>query len=228
MAVKRTPKPTGGTSGRRRGRPAVLSRDLVLAAALRLVDEQGIERLTMRRLGAELGVDPMAIYHYLPDKSALFDGLIGRVFAEVEAPPPTGDWKQDLTALGAAFRQTLLAHANALPLLATRPPITEAAFELIEAAIGTLRDGGFSEQDAADGVDCLGRLVIGHALAEAATPPGDVGGGEVQHVEAQRTLPPERFPHLAAVERANVSHDPGRLFSLALEGLILSLGQRAP
>jgi TetR/AcrR family transcriptional regulator, tetracycline repressor protein len=200
----------------------------VLAGALRLVDEQGIERLTMRRLGAALGVDPMAIYHYLPDKSALFDGLIEHVFAEVEAPPPTGDWKQDLTALSAAFRETLLAHANALPLLATRPPITEAAFELVEAAIGTLRDGGFSEQDAADGVDCLGRLVIGHALAEAATPPGDVGGGEAQHVEAQWTLPPERFPHLAAVQRANVSHDPERLFSLALEGLILSLAERAP
>ena len=228
MAVKRARELTEGMPARPRGRPAVLSRDLVLAGALRLVDEQGIERLTMRRLGAELGVDPMAIYHYLPDKSALFDGLIERAFAEVEAPPPTGDWKQDLTALGAAFRQTLLAHANALPLLATRPPITEAAFELVEAAIGTLRDGGFSEQDAADGVDCLGRLVIGHALAEAATPPGDVGGGEVQHVEAQRTLPPERFPHLAAVERANVSHDPERLFSLALEGLILSLAQRAP
>lgn len=200
----------------------------MLAGALRLVDEQGIERLTMRRLGTELGVDPMAIYHYLPDKSALFDGLIERVFAEVEAPAPTGDWKQDLTALGAAFRETLLAHANALPLLATRPPITEAAFELVEVAIGTLRNGGFSEQDAADGVDCLGRLVIGHALAEVATPPGDVGGGEAQHVEAQRALPPERFPHLAAVERANVSHDPERLFRLAVEGLILSLAQRAP
>ena len=228
MAVKRTRKLSEGTPARPPGRPAVLSRDLVLARALRLVDEQGIERLTMRRLGAALGVDPMAIYHYLPDKSALFDGLIECVFAEVDVPPPTGDWKQDLTALGAAFRETLLAHANALPLLATRPPITEAAFELVEAAIGILRDGGFSEQDAADGVDCLGRLVIGHGLAEAATPPGDVGGGEVQHVEAQRTLPPERFPHLAAVERANVSHDPDRLFSLALDGLILALAQRAP
>src|SRR5215218_9466151 len=146
MAVKRTCKLTEGTPARPPGRPAVLSRDLVLAGALRLVDEQGIERLTMRRLGAALGADPMAIYHYLPDKSALFDGLIERVIAEVEAPPPTGDWQQDLTALGAAFRETLLAHAKALPLRATRPPSTEAAFELVEAALGTLRDGGFSEQ----------------------------------------------------------------------------------
>lgn len=227
MPVKSSREPPGRAARRRPGPPATVSRERILTAALRIVDEQGLGRLTMRRLGAELGVDPMTVYHYLPDKSALFDGLVERVHGEVQIPPLAGKWRQDLTALAAAYRQTLLTHANVMPLLATRPPVTEAAFALIEAAIGILRDGGFSEQDAADGVDCVGRLVVGMALAEGGVPPGDIGGGEVEHVEAQRALSPQRFPHLAAVERANVSYDPDRLFRLALDGLILSLARRA-
>ena len=68
MAVKSSAR----DSPRRRGRPSVISRERVLTEALRIVDEQGLDRLTMRRLGGELGVDPMAVYHHVPDKAALF------------------------------------------------------------------------------------------------------------------------------------------------------------
>lgn len=209
------------------GRPAVLSREAVLTCALRIADEQGIERLTMRRLGAELGADPMAVYHYVPDKSALLDGIVELVYAEVRLPRPSGRWQADLAAAADAFRDTLRGHAGVLPLLATRPPVTRPAFALVEAASGLLRDAGFSEQDAADAVDCMGRLVIGHALAEAGSPPGrDVTGGETDHEQAQLALPPAQFPNLAAIVRAGVRHDPDRLFRLALDGLILALRDR--
>jgi TetR/AcrR family transcriptional regulator, tetracycline repressor protein len=223
MAVK----PSARDSSRRRGRPSVISRESVLSEALRIVDAEGLERLTMRRLGAELGVDPMAVYHHVPDKAALFDGLVERVFSEVRVPARTGNWEVDFRECCEAVRDTFRAHANAMPLIGTRPAITEPAFDLVEAVTAPLLDAGFSEQDAADGVDCAGRLVIGHVLAEVGRPPDRaVDGGEVEHEEAQRALAPERYPSLAATVRAGVEHDPARLFGLALDGLVLALRER--
>ena len=178
----------------------------------------------MRRLGAELGVDPMTVYGHVSDKAALFDGLIELVLAEVELPPPTGAWDEDLRAVARAARTTVLAHPHVVPLLGTRPPITQPAFALVEAITSILLEAGLSEERAADGFDCLGRLIVGHALAEAGRPPGgEVGGGEQEHHQAQETLPVERYPALARVQRADVRHDPNRLFELALDGLLLAL-----
>jgi TetR/AcrR family tetracycline transcriptional repressor len=208
----------------RPGRPALLSRDLVIGAALRMVDERGMEGLTMRRLGTELGVDPMAIYHHVPDKAALFDGIVERVLASVVLPPPTGEWTDDLRATARAVRRTVLAHPHAIPLLGTRPPTTEAAFDVFEAVAGILLGAGFTAQQAADGVDCAARAIIGHTLTEAGRPPGgDVGGGEAEHDAAQQQLPPDRYPGLGVIASAGVRYDPDRLFELALDGLVLGL-----
>jgi TetR/AcrR family tetracycline transcriptional repressor len=213
------------SAGRRKaGRPAITSRAEVLEAALRIVDEQGLERLTMRRLGAELGVDPMTVYHHIPDKAALFDGLIERVLSEIRIPETTGDWMRDLRTTVVDARAALLAHPHTVVLLGTRPPISEPAFALVEAITAILLDGGFTEEQAADGFDCAGRLLIGHALAETGRPPGgEISGGETEHRDAQAALADGRYPALAAVQRAGVEHDPERLFELALDGLLLAL-----
>jgi TetR/AcrR family transcriptional regulator, tetracycline repressor protein len=209
---------------RRRGRPPRVSRAQILAAALSVADSGGLEQLTMRRLGAELGIDPMTIYGHVPDKEALFDGLTELVLAGIELPARTGDWAQDFRAVARAARATWLAHPQVIPLLGTRPPVTAPAFAPVERATAILLDAGLTEQQAADGFDCLARLLIGHALAEAGRPPGgDVGGGEEEHAEAQATLPAEQYPALARVEQAGVTHDPDRLFELALDGLVLTL-----
>lgn len=224
MPVK--PSSSNPHAGARRqvGRPAVTSRTEVLEAALRIVDEHGLERLTMRRLGAELGVDPMTVYHHVPDKAALFDGLIEQVLAEIRIPNPAGDWKHDLRAIVVEARITLLAHPHTVILLGTRPPISEPAFALVEAITAILLAGGFTEEQAADGFDCAGRMLIGHTLAETGRPPGgDVSGGETEHRDAQAALADRRYPALLAVQQAGVQHDPQRLFELALDGLLLTL-----
>jgi AcrR family transcriptional regulator len=194
---------------------------------LRIVDEHGLDELTMRRLGAELGVDPMTVYGHVSDKAALFDGLIELVLAEVEIPPPTGQWVEDLRAVARAARTTVLAHPHVVPLLGTRPPVTRPAFVLVEAITSILLDAGMSEEQAADGFDCLGRLIVGHALAQAGRPPGgEAGGGEHEHRQAQEALPADQYPALAQVQRARVRHDPTRLFELALDGVVLALSAR--
>jgi Tetracyclin repressor-like, C-terminal domain len=105
---------------------------------------------------------------------------------------------------------------------------SNTAARLVEAITAILLGAAHSEQQAADGYDCLGRLIIGHTLAEAGrAPASDVDGGEQQHRQAQQALPAERYPALARVRRAGVRHDPDRLFDLALDGLLLALGDRS-
>jgi TetR/AcrR family tetracycline transcriptional repressor len=215
---------TVNSAPRRRGRPARVSRDQILVAALAVVDANGLEQLTMRRLGAELGVDPMTIYGHVPDKAALFDGLVELVLTEIEVPALSGAWEGDLRAVAYAARATWLAHPHVIPLLGTRPPVTESSFAPVEAVTSILLSAGLTEQQAADGFDGLARLLIGHALAQAGRPPGgDVGGGEEEHRQAQLVLPPERYPALARVQQVGVTHDPDRLFEFGLDGLILAL-----
>ena len=219
--------PPGLRTARRPGRPPLISREQVLACALRVADRDGLEAVTMRRLGAELDVDPMAVSRKLGGKAALYDGLIEHVLGEVAVPTRTGDWAEDFAALARALRATLLAHPNTVPLLGTRPPVSPRGFRVIEAAVAVLLDAGFSPQDATDGVDCAARLVIGHVLAEAGQPPvSDIGAGDAQHRQAQRDLPRAEFPGLAEVTREGVTHSPGRLFDFALRGLLLALADQ--
>ena len=211
---------------RRTGRPPLISRGAVLTKALQIVDADGLDALTMRRLGAELGVDPMAVYRHVSDKAALYDGLVESVYAAIEYPPRTGDWSADFPALIRALRTTLLAHPSVVPLLGTRPVNSPGGFRAMEAALTVLLDAGFSPQDAADAVDCAARLVVGHVLAEAGSPPvPDLGGGEAEHRQRQAELPAQEFPGLTAVNQAGVRHDAGRLFEKGLRGLTLELAR---
>ena len=220
---------TGGATPRRRGRPPRVTRDQILTTALRLVDRDGLERLTMRRLGAELGVDPMAIYGHIPDKAALFDGFIEYVLADIELPVPTGEWVEDFRAVTRAARTTLLNHPHVVSLLGTRPPVTEPAFALLEAITSILLDAGFTEEQSADGFDCAGRLIVGHVLAEAGRPPGgDVDGGEDRTPRGPAIPTGRTFPGLDPHSKAGVRHDPDRLFEMALNGLTLTLDAHHP
>src|SRR6185312_15149778 len=140
-----------------------------------------------------------------------------------------GQVSRSNSAAAHAARATLLAHPYLIPLLGTRPPVTQPAFTLWESLTSILLDAGLSEEQAADGTDCLGRLLIGHALAEAGQPPGgDVGGGEEEHRQAQAALAAARYPALSRVQQANIVHDPRRIFELALDGLILALQAHHP
>src|SRR4028119_235068 len=95
---------------RRAGRPRAgeepLTRKRILEAALSLVDEEGIGSVSMRRLAKELGIDPMAIYHHLPNKRALLSALIEEVFSKMRAPGPgkSEDWRERVRTWAWAFR----------------------------------------------------------------------------------------------------------------------------
>src|SRR5215207_5110281 len=121
-------KAGAGRSGRPRAGEERLSRQAILEAALGIVDDEGLEAMTMRRLAATLGVNPMSIYHHLPNKAAVFAGLAELVFADVDSPDP-GDavgWQVQLKDAARAYRNAIRAHPNlALQVLSDTSAVSD-------------------------------------------------------------------------------------------------------
>jgi TetR/AcrR family tetracycline transcriptional repressor len=144
-----------------------LTRDRIIDAALRIVDGQGLSRLTMRRLGDSLEVEAMAIYHHLPrGKEELLDGLVE--YVAVHPAPQAGagaDWRRRLTGWAEGYRDRLLGHAGVLPLLVTRR--NPVALSTTAASVQeVLRQAGHPEAAAATGAHALLSFVIGHTALE--------------------------------------------------------------
>ncbi|WP_344445521.1 TetR/AcrR family transcriptional regulator C-terminal domain-containing protein [Kitasatospora nipponensis] len=153
---------------------AGLTRPKVLAAALELVDREGVERLSMRRLGSALGVEAMTLYHYLPNKAALLDGLVELVVSAVRPGEPSGPppgWQEGLRAFATALRAELLRHPAVIPLVATRPVHSAAALAVVEETAQRLVRAGFTPLLALRLVNAVATTVTGHCLAEAASTP---------------------------------------------------------
>jgi len=204
---------------RRRGASAVpLERELIVTTALRLVDCEGLKALSMRRLGVELGVDPMAVYYHLPNKQALLDAIVEAVMGSIDlsADDPAKPAAERILAAARAYRDVLLAHSNALPILLAQPPATPAAMRPVELLTGILRDAGLPPGEALAAMNVI-----------AAAVRGAVGMGQVreptqQELEAMwRALPPAEFPHLHASMMAAGSF--GDFFDFGIRALTRGL-----
>jgi TetR/AcrR family tetracycline transcriptional repressor len=206
---------------RRRG----LTRERVVAAALRIVDRDGLKGLTMRALGRELGVDPMAVYHWVPNKAALLDLIVDAVFAEIPLDRlqlPEGEWSVRFTYAARVFRDTLRRHPNALPVLATRPGLSPASMAPAEFAMELLRDAGFAPETAVYAVGIMSNFVVGLVLAEVGLPPGageDVSAEE--QIAAMAALPPEEFPNVSAL--ATMEYDFEQQFELGMRWIVIGM-----
>jgi AcrR family transcriptional regulator len=142
-------------------RRAPLTRERVLQAAVELADRDGIENLSMRKLGQELGVDAMALYRHVRDKDDLLDGAVEVVVGEIERPEPGDDWKATLRELIMAARGVMLRHPWAPRVLEERGTAGPAALAHINAVLGTLLAGGFSMDTAHHALHSLSSRIFG-------------------------------------------------------------------
>ena len=161
----------------RRSGQTPLTRERILATALRLADASGLDALSMRRLATELGVDPMAIYHYLPSKDALLTGLVERVFAELRLPAnPGGDWRARVRDWARAYHDLTLAHPRfVLHLVADPQRAAPAALAANEPLYAALEQAGFAPRPLLLAADSLVDYVNGCVLAVAAGALRDAG-----------------------------------------------------
>jgi AcrR family transcriptional regulator len=149
-----------------------ITRQVVLAAALRLIDAEGADALTMRRLARVLDRDPMILYRHAPNKAALLDGIAETVLAQLTVDPAAPDWAAELRAVARRYRALALAHPNVVPLLMTRPLATPLALRPpgtlrpLENVLALLTRAGFRGPDALHIYRALFGFVHGHVLDE--------------------------------------------------------------
>lgn len=165
-----------------RGRYGRLSRERVLATALALVDHEGLSALSMRRLGAELGVEAMALYRYAASKDALLDGLVEALYLELEqrlttepelpAAAETPAWRSGLHRVARTMYDVCLAHPQAVPLLATRllaVPLARRPAAVLrnhERVLVLLREAGFDEATASGVFRAFTAWLLGYVSVE--------------------------------------------------------------
>jgi AcrR family transcriptional regulator len=142
----------------------MLSQETIVKAAVDLVDRDGLAALSMRRLGAALGVQGMAIYHHFPSKEAVLDAAAASI--SPIAPVATGEWRADMRALSHQFRDALNAHPAFLPHVLSRPVHTYQAAALREAQYAALRLAGLDGSALLDAHRTWGSYVLGYLAVE--------------------------------------------------------------
>jgi AcrR family transcriptional regulator len=138
-----------------------LTKTRVLEAAVALADRDGIDALSMRKLGQELGVEGMALYRHVRDKEAILDGIVDVVMGEVAGPEPSPDWKAGLRALALASRAVMLRHPWAPAVIVSRPDVGPATLRHIDRVLGLLDAAGFSLDMAHHALHVFGSRVFG-------------------------------------------------------------------
>lgn len=198
-----------------------LSRQRVLAAALAIVDRDGLEAISMRRLGEELGVEAMSLYNHVKNKADLLDGLFEAVLGELPPLRRTSSWPSALRGGARGLRAVLRAHPAVLPIFSTRPAVTPASLAHVESALATLRSAGFSVHDSLSIFQIVVAYVVGHTGQAYSPRPA-----EDRTRPDYALLDPKLYPSVREVAAALSHHDLDREFNIGLEALIAGLEVR--
>lgn len=203
-----------------------LSRDRALEVAMDLADREGLVALTMRSLATALGIEAMSLYHHVKNKDDILNGMVDRVFAEVQVSTSDTDWKSAMRARAHAMRAALRKHRWAIGLLESRTAPGAATFAHHDAVLGLLRRGGFSIPLTAHAYALLDSYIYGFAQQEASLP--FETSDETRAIAAQMMsmFPEGAYPHLVELTQQHVLK-PGYAFGnefdfgleLVLEGL---------
>jgi len=212
-----------------------LSRSVILQTALAIVDRDGVDGLSMRRLSNALGRDPVMLYRHVPNKAAVLDGVVELVLAQLVVDKTDPDWAAQLRTVAHHFRQLALAHPKVVPLLVTRPLATPLGrrppgmLRPLEDVLALLTSAGFTGNDALHIYRMLFGYLYGHILnelQEVIERPEETD--HVLRLGLHRFAVTE-FPLLRALAPALASYDGAaeldRFLDLLLPGLTASLSR---
>lgn len=203
-----------------------LSRQRVVAEAIRLADAEGLHELGMRRLARALDVGAMSLYHYVASRDDLLDAMVDSVVGEIEPPPAEGEWQVAMRRWARSARRVLAAHPWAIALIESRPSPGLAHLRHREAFTACLRRAGFDPLAATHANWLLDSYVYGFALQESALPfdVADDLTDTVEDVYLPR-LPAEEFPYLneSAAALAAAGYVPAEEFDFGLDLVLAAL-----
>ncbi len=232
MPAAKRKKTSASSSGKRSSRRSPqalgLTAERIRDEALRLIDEEGLESFSTRRLGAALGCEAMAIYWYYPSKDALLDAVVEALISRLPIEPSdTGDWIDALRMLAHAYRRLAHQHPHAFHLLASRRFATQGTWAFLEGLFELARRGGLDDRTTARFFRLVASYCNGVALDELA------GLRDADRQKAEPVDPSalaaarEMFPRLAAVSTYLEPAHYDDVFEFGLE-LLLDAVARAP
>jgi AcrR family transcriptional regulator len=208
---------------------AAITRVQVLRTALAIIDAEGVDGLSMRRLGRELGRDPMAVYRYADTKTALLDGVVELVLADLTVDSDDPDWQDQLRRVARRFRELAVAHPHVVPLLVTRPLATPLALRPhgtlrpLESTLELLVRSGFSDVDALHVYRLYFGFLYGHVLNELQELVDNAEETDDLLRLGLHRLPIKEFPRLRGLANALASYDGAAELERGLDILLTGL-----
>jgi AcrR family transcriptional regulator len=197
-----------------------LTRQRVLETALQLIEKDGLESFSMRKLGAMLGVEAMSLYNHVESKRALLDGVIELLLVQAPYPEkPDVTPREELWAFAHAFRDILRAHPRTLPLVATSPLRTPATLAILERLLDTVHRANITGVQAVYVLQSIVGFTIGKTLLDVGTKsvvslePGPNGPTVWQH------FPADQYPTLHAMLPEIAQWNPDHEFDFGLQAL---------
>lgn len=188
-------------------RPA-LSRAGVAVAALRVIDTEGLSKLSMRRLGAELGIEAMSVYHYVSSKDDLLDAVLEQLYGEIELPDVAeDDWEAAIRRGLRSFHDVLVRHPAAVELFTSRPARSETGLRVLIWAHGRFRAVGLDDRAARAALHFAVSFVMGHVATEL----GNLGQPDEVVIAPELLADPEigSFVAMTQVDDAEAMFDSG-------------------
>ncbi|MCX4821419.1 TetR/AcrR family transcriptional regulator [Streptomyces sp. NBC_01142] len=207
-----------------RGRPARLDPAATVETALDLLDEAGLDALTMRRLADAMGVQAGALYRYFATKQDLLTAMAERILAEALAPEGStdGDWDSRLPALARGMRAALLARRDGARVFAGTHSTGTHTLTFADTVIGVLRDAGFDDDAAARTLLTVTSFTVGHTLEEQAAL-GHHNGAPADANRLREAVADEGYPHLTATLPLLTGSDFAAHFEFGLRLLVQGL-----
>ncbi len=210
--------------GPRKANTPTLTRGQIVRAAMTIVDRDGLEALSMRKLAAELGVGTMSLYYHVPDKSALYDLILDASLREVDLSDddPDAPVEARVTGVAHAIRDTLLNHPRAAIIAMSRSLRTPTQLRPIEKLLQVLAEAGMSPAQAMQTVNVIGQYAVGVTVMYA----NHINDSEYRDErEGDYTeLTPEEFPAMfQTMQHAEEFGDWDADFEAGLSALIKGL-----
>ncbi len=203
-----------------------LSRERVLGAAVLFADEDGLESLSMRKLGQRLGVEAMSLYNHVANKDDLLDGMVDLVVSEIDLPSDAADWKEAMRRRAVSAQAVFSRHPWASGLIDSRESSGPARLRYFDWVIGTLRRAGFTLELAIRAFSLLDSYVYGFGRQQLNVSAGPDVAREEMAEAFLRAIPADEYPYLRemVVDYAMATgHDESADFefglSLILDGL---------
>jgi AcrR family transcriptional regulator len=203
----------------------------VLTAAVEFIDQHGLAALTMRRLGAHLGVEAMALYRYVPGRESLIDGVVETVLDELQSDPdvhlsPIHGWQDYLHRLAHGIRRIALAHPAVFPTVSTRPPAAPwirpplRSLRWVESFLNALTANGFSDEAAVAAYRAYTSFLLGHLLLEVAQRGVSITPEDEPEGSRQATVNLDAYPNVQRLEPLLSEDESAAEFDEALESLL--------